>query len=157
MRKSQKRNRSNLFLWLIRLFSFSLPFLFKKEKEREKETGIKKMCKKIKRNSSFFFLFLSTPNFLFYLKYARNFVLLIFEKEGKKKRKAGRCRTTRSSQNKKRRIECINSAVNLEVLRKLMRYTKRKIEENQRKSYIHFSSFSPNFLFIISMKENWRS
>ena len=55
--------------------------------------GNKEMSEKTQKNFFFLFLFPFTPNFSFYLKYDRNFVLLIFRKKEEKageKRKSAR-------------------------------------------------------------------
>ena len=46
--------------------------------------GNKEMSEKTQKNFFFLFLFPFTPNFSFYLKYDRNFVLLIFRKKEEK-------------------------------------------------------------------------
>ena len=105
--------------------------------------------RKLKRISSSFFPFLSTPNFLFrfYYKYERKLFSLIFrKKEWRKREKRTAKGRIRSSQNKKRRIECINSAVNLEVLRKLMLYKIGNLKKKRQNSFTALL-FSSNFPF----------
>ena len=70
--------------------------------------GNKEMSEKTQKNFLFLFSFPFTPNFSFYLKYDRNFVLLIFrkkeEKAGKKRKSARGGRTDFPKQKKESRM-----------------------------------------------------
>ena len=90
-----------LFLFPPFTFSFFFPSSFPSQKEKREKW-------KQEQKFLFPFLFHSKFHFRFYNKYDRKVVLLIFKKGMGEKEKSEPWRTARSSQNKKRRIECIN-------------------------------------------------